>query len=298
MSRNWHLPIWLMVTTLLLSACGAATVTATSTAAVPQEFDGERAYQDVANQMQFGPRVPGSLAHQETQDYISSELKQVGWQVEVQNTTYENHPVQNIVAKRGDSTSPVILGAHYDSRMHADQDPNPTLHDQPVPGADDGASGVAVLLEIARVLPQSQKNVWLVFFDSEDQGEISGWDWLLGSTDYANSLPVTPQAVVVVDMIGDADLNVYRETTSTRTLSDQIWQTAVSLGYSGQFIDQEKYAMLDDQTPFLNRGFPAVDIIDFDYPYWHTTADTLDKVSANSLEVVGKTLLAWLAEKQ
>jgi Zn-dependent M28 family amino/carboxypeptidase len=86
--------------------------------------------------------------------------------------------------------------------------------------------------------------------------------------------------------------------TSTKSLTDQIWQTAASLGYSSQFIDQEKYAMLDDQTPFLNKGIPAVDIIDFDYLYWHTTSDTLDKVSAGSLEIVGKTLLAWLAKNQ
>ena len=115
---------------------------------------------------------------------------------------------------------------------------------------------------------------------------------------FADSLKVTPKAVVVVDMIGDADLNIYREITSSKTLTDQIWQTAAGLGYADQFINQEKYAMLDDQTPFLNKGILAVDIIDFDYPYWHTTSDTLDKVSAGSLEIVGKTLLTWLAENQ
>lgn len=290
------LVLFVLVPSILLASCRQATDSPTPTLK-PQQFDGQRAYQDVANQMDFGPRVPGSQAHQETLDYIQTELQQAGWEVEIQKATDEGHPVQNIIAKRANSAHPVILGAHYDSRMNADQDPDPAQHNQPVPGADDGASGVAVLLEIARVLPQNQKNVWLVFFDSEDQGEIDGWNWLLGSTVYANSLQVTPRAVVVVDMIGDADLNIYREKTSTASLSDEIWQTAADLGYSGQFINKEKYAMLDDQTPFLNRGFAAVDIIDFDYPFWHTASDTLDKISANSLEVVGRTLLAWLTQK-
>ena len=283
-----------LLTSWLLSSCQAQT----KTPETPREFDAQRAYQDMAAQMKFGPRIPGSTAHQSARDYIQTELLQAGWQVEIQSTTDMGHPVQNIISRRSNAKTPIILGAHYDSRMVADQDPDPALRTQPVPGANDGASGVAVLLEIARILPQSDQNVWLVFFDSEDQGRISGWDWLLGSTVFADSLKVTPKAVVVVDMIGDSNLNIYREMTSTKSLTDQIWQTAASLGYSSQFIDQEKYAMLDDQTPFLNKGIPAVDIIDFDYLYWHTTSDTLDKVSAGSLEIVGKTLLAWLAKNQ
>ena len=281
------LPIFLLLI-FLLTACQKQQ-------AVSHSFDGQRAYQDAVNQMQFGPRIPGSAAHQSAVDYIQDELEKAGWQVEIQKVTYQDQPVENIIAKRGETTAPVILGAHYDSRMHGDQDPDKSLQTQPVPGANDGASGVAVLLEIARVLPADEKNVWLVFFDSEDQGNITGWNWLLGSTVYANSLKVTPQAVVVIDMIGDSDLNIYREKSSTKSLTDSIWKTAASLGYSGQFIDEEKYTMLDDQIPFLDKGFKAVDIIDFNYPYWHTTQDTIDKISASSLEVIGKTLLAWLA---
>jgi Zn-dependent M28 family amino/carboxypeptidase len=294
MKKYWILVFAILGITYLLTACQKAT----PTPAVPQEFDAQRAYQDVTNQMAFGPRVPDSPAHQSAVDYISAELKKAGWQVELQKTTYEDHPIENITAKRGDSKTPIILGAHYDSRMVADEDPDVNLRSQPVPGADDGASGVAVLLELARVLPASEQNVWLAFFDSEDQGHIKGWDWLLGSIVYANDLKVSPQAVVVIDMIGDTDLNIYREKTSTKMLSDQIWQAASDLGYSQQFIDQEKYSMLDDQTPFLNKGLNAVDIIDFDYPYWHTTSDTADKVSPASLEIVGKTLMEWLAENR
>ena len=294
MSWKYFLPLCLLLTLFACAACQSRT----QTPAAPRQFDSQRAYQDIVNQMQFGPRIPASTAHQSAVDYIQTELQKAGWQVEIQKATYQEHPVENILAKRRQSKNPIILGAHYDSRMSADQDPNLALRSQPVPGANDGASGVAVLLEIARVLPQSDQNTWLVFFDSEDQGKLSNWDWLLGSTLFADDLKVTPTAVVVIDMIGDSDLNIYREITSTKMLSDQIWQTASDLGYSKQFINQEKYSMLDDQTPFLNKGIPAVDIIDFDYPYWHTTSDTLDKVSPASLEIVGKTLLAWLAKAQ
>jgi glutaminyl-peptide cyclotransferase len=157
---------------------------------------------------------------------------------------------------------------------------------------------VAVLIELARTLPSDiSSSVWLVFFDIEDQGDIPGWDWILGSQAFAASITTAPQAVVVVDMIGDANLNIYKEKTSNADLVKQIWDTAAEAGYSGQFIPQEKYSMLDDHTPFLKRGYAAADLIDFDYPYWHTTADTLDKVSAESLKVVGDTLSNWVQSK-
>jgi len=278
----------ILLAMLVLTAC-------TAESAQPQVFDPARAYADVEAQLAFGYRIPGSEAHQQTVDYIQSELKAAGWQVEIQDINFEGHPVQNITAHRGNSDSPVILAAHYDTRMVADHDPDENLHNQPVPGANDGASGVAVLLEIARVLPAENKNVWLVFFDTEDQGRISGWDWILGSTAYAENLTFTPAAVIVIDMIGDADLNIYREKNSDSTLTDQIWQTASGLGYANNFIDEEKYNMLDDHTPFLEKGIPAVDIIDFDYPYWHTISDTADKVSPESLAIVGNTLLTWVS---
>jgi Zn-dependent M28 family amino/carboxypeptidase len=166
-----------------------------------------------------------------------------------------------------------------------------------MPGANDGASGVAVLLEMARVLPPETEDIWLVFFDAEDSGGIENWDWLLGSRAFAASLQTNPDAVIILDMIGDADLNIYQERNSDTALTESIWKTAAKLGYDDVFIPQSKYRMLDDHTPFLEKGIPAVDIIDFDYPYWHTTADTPDKVSAQSLEIVGTTMLAWLENR-
>ena len=260
-------------------------------------FDGQRAYADVQTQVAFGPRSPGTDGHAQIVAWMRAELESVGWQVEVQESEALGHPVQNIVAKRGDASPQIILGAHYDSRMYADNDPDPVNHTQPVPAANDGASGVAVLLELARTLPKDSVPTWLVFFDAEDNGRIEGWDWILGSREFVKNNVLQPRAVVVIDMIGDADLNIYKERNSNTGLTDEIWGVANSLGYEKQFIAEYKYSMEDDHTPFLEAGIPAVDIIDFDYPYWHTVGDTTDKVSAESLEVVGKTLWTWITQQ-
>jgi len=261
----------------------------------PNQFDGQRAYQDVIHQVALGPRTPGSVAHNQAILWIKSELEENGWEVEIQETTQNKQPVRNIIAKRGEGAPWHIVGAHFDSRMKADNDPDPANHDKAVPAANDGASGVAVLLELARVLPkETPGQIWLAFFDSEDQGRLPGWDWILGSRAMASALEGKPDAVIVVDMIGDADLNIYQETNSDPQITQELWDIAAELGYEKQFIPQAKHNMLDDHTPFLEKGIRAVDIIDFDYPYWHTIADTPDKVSAESLEAVGSTVLHWL----
>jgi Zn-dependent M28 family amino/carboxypeptidase len=264
----------------------------------PDAFSGEKALADVQTQVAFGPRTPGSEGHAQVQAWIRSELEAAGWIVEVQSSERMGHPIENIVARRSDESPQVILGAHYDTRFVADNDPAPQNHDQPVPSANDGASGVAVLLELARALPAESVPVWLVFFDAEDNGRIEGWDWILGSRAFVEQNPnLAPRAVVIVDMVGDADLNLYLERNSTPALRDEIWAVAASLGYGNVFIAEEKYSMLDDHTPFLEAGLPAVDIIDFNYPYWHTLEDTPDKVSADSLRAVGVTLLEWLTQQ-
>ncbi len=288
----------LIILTTLLASCAPASplVFPTQTATTPPAFDGERAYQDAATQMSFGPRTPEGEGHAQTVRWLQDELQAAGWAVEIQTATHTNgYTIQNVVARRGSGTPWIILGAHYDTRIFADQDPVPENRTQPVPGANDGASGVAVLTEMARALPRDLTGtVWLVFFDAEDNGRIAGWDWLLGSQAFVASLEGQPDAMVLVDMIGDADLQIYREKNSDPALTDEIWGTAAALGYGEQFIPSPKYRMLDDHIPFLQAGIPAVDLIDFDYPYWHTTADTLDKISAQSLDAVGDTLLAWL----
>ena len=260
-------------------------------------FDSSRAYADVQTQVDFGPRIPGTDGHAKIRAWMQAELESAGWTVEIHETERMRHPVYNLIAKRGEADPQIILGAHYDTRMIADHDPQPTNLNKPVPGANDGASGVAVLLELARTLPEDSVPVWLVFFDTEDNGRIEGWDWILGSRAFAEEIPVRPEAVVIVDMIGDADLNIYLEQNSDIAIRTEIWGVAAQLGYGDKFINEEKYSMLDDHTPFLEAGIPAVDIIDFDYPYWHTTQDTPDKVSAESLGAVGNTLLTWISGK-
>ena len=271
----------------------------TSQVSIPAGFNGDRAYQDVKTQLELGPRTPGSPAHQAAIEYFTAELRKAGWDVTLQETQYGGHPVKNVIAKRG-SGRWLILGAHFDSRLAADQDPDPANHTTPVLGANDGASGAAVLLELARSLPANlNQEIWLTFFDVEDQGGLPGWDWILGSSALAESLPETklPEAVIIVDMIGDADLNIYMERNSDGDLTREIWNTAAELGYAKSFIPEYKFAMLDDHTPFLRRGIRAVDLIDFDYLYWHTTQDTLDKVSAESLNIVGDTLYQWITTR-
>jgi glutaminyl-peptide cyclotransferase len=263
----------------------------------PLVFDGQRAMADVEYQVSLGPRLPGSTAHAQAVDWMLAELQNAGWSSEVQETERMGHPIRNVIGKRGQGETWLIIGAHYDSRFWADEDPDPNNHRQPVPGANDGASGVGVLLELARTLPADlDKQIWLVFFDTEDQGRIPDWDWILGSRAFVDALESIPDAVMVIDMIGDADLNIYMERNSDPELTQSVWAKAAELGYSDQFIPEPRHAMLDDHTPFIERGIPSVLLIDFDYPYWHTLEDTPDKISPQSLQAVGDTVTAWLLE--
>ena len=265
--------------------------------ASPESFDGKRAYEDVLTQVNMGPRTPGSEGHAQIREWMRAELENSGWMVEVHETERLGHPIYNIIAKRSAEPPQVILAAHYDTRFVADHDPDPAKQVEPVPGANDGASGVAVLLELARTLPDDTVPVWLVFFDAEDNGRVDGWDWILGSRAFAEEIRVQPEAVVIVDMIGDANLNIHYEKNSDPIIRAEIWSMAAQLGYGDVFIADEKYSMIDDHTPFLEKGVPAVDIIDFDYAYWHTAADTPDKVSPESLHTVGDTLWHWVVGK-
>ncbi len=289
--------------TLNASPTPSATATATARAtSATAHFDETRAFADLGYQLSLGARTPDSPGHAQIIQWMQSELTQAGWQVEIQEVQIQGHTVRNVIAKRGVGKSPwYILGAHYDTRMSADQDKNPAFRQTPVPGANDAASGVAVLLELARSLPETPNlQIWLAFFDLEDQGDLPGWNWILGSTVLAESVSTLnpqPTGVVVIDMIGDAQLNIPIERNSDAQLSKEIWATAARLHYDHYFLPKPGYSMEDDHTPFLQKHIPALDIIDFDYPAWHTTTDDLSHVSANSLKVVGETLLQWLMGK-
>jgi hypothetical protein len=306
--RIWFHNRWLEVVLLVIFAGLLAWIGQTGYGLIPKppptptplvgRFDGEVAYRHVLAQMAFGPRPSGSEAHRKTGDYIAKKLKENGWRVEFQEFNYRGINARNIIGKAGQG--PVgIVGAHYDTRRLADNDPNPAQRTERVPGANDGASGVAVLLELARALNKAKlsNEVWLVFFDAEDNGRLDGWDFAAGSEYMAANLAVKPQYVIVADMVGDADQQIYKERSSTPELQERLWAIAAQLGYGKQFISEFKYSILDDHTPFLRRGIAAVDIIDFDYPHWHTIQDTTDKVASTSLERVGRVLQAFLEER-
>lgn len=259
------------------------------------EFDGERALQDVQHQVSLGPRIPGTTGHDQILEWMEGILTQNKWEVELQDYEIRGKSITNLVASRELQDHYILLGAHYDTRIFADSDPDPVLKEEPVPGANDGGSGVAVLLELARTLPeQLPVPVQIVFFDAEDNGGIEDWDWILGSRAFVEHLDNPPSAVIIVDMVGYVNLKIYKEYNSNQELNEQIWEQARLLGFENVFLPEYKFTILDDHIPFLEAGIPAVDIIDLDYPYWHTTQDTVDKVSAESLQVVGDTLFAWI----
>lgn len=281
---------------ILLWTVGPLVGCAVSEGVTPEAvFEGDRAYDWVNAQCELGYRIPGTEPHRQAGDLVIEQLEALDWQVTEQTFTYMDTPIRNIVASKGEGSA-VMVGAHYDTRPAADQE-DPSV---PVMGANDGASGIAVLLELARVLDidRAGRHVYLAFFDAEDSGRLNGWDWIVGSTYMAEHWGQQGEpeleAMVLVDMIGDRDLQVYYERNSDPELSHAIWGVAADLGYSDSIIAEPKYAILDDHIPFVERGVPAVDMIDFDYPYWHTTQDTPDRVSAESLEAIGRTLEVWL----
>jgi Zn-dependent M28 family amino/carboxypeptidase len=227
------------------------------------------------------------------------KLQEEGWNPTPDEGEYQGVAVRNIFGRKGQGPV-IIVGTHFDSRKCADQPEGGCA--EPVLGANDGASGVAVLLELAYVLEESrlQNQIWLVFFDAEDDGRIGGWDWIVGSRQFARyveediSRGTQFQAMILLDMVGDSDQQFYWEGNSDPALREAIWSAAKNLGYGKEFIPELRHTVLDDHIPFRDLGIPSADIIDFDYPYWHTAEDTLDKTSAASLERVGRTVEVWL----
>lgn len=243
----------------------------------------------------MGPRYPGSPGWEQVQRYIQNHVTREGWHFEVQPFVASGISGRNLIARAGQGPR-ILLGAHYDTRRRADRDLE--RPQDPVPGANDGASGVAVLLELARALdrPRLRYEVWLVFFDAEDQGELDGLPWIIGSSYFAATLTATPTAMILVDMVGDADPQFYYERHSDPRLRERLWRIAWELGYREWFIPEPRWALIDDHLPFLERGIPAAAIIDFDYPAWHTTADTLDRISPRTLGAVGQVLERFVEE--
>lgn len=261
-------------------------------------FNGTDAYSYLLDQCDFGPRPPGSGNLSLCRTMITETFEAFGWNVEFQNFTYKEVECVNVIVKWGsESNPPVVLGAHYDTRPPGTSDPGSGL------GANDGASGVAVLLELAAILPNETRSlVEFVLFDAEDSGGIAEWEWIRGSTYYVAQLDAerrnSIRAMVLVDMVGDANLELPRERSSTTSLQNSIWSIADQLGHNDTFIDSYGASITDDHRPFIDAGIPAVDIIQYPFPsYWHTLEDTPDKCSAESLEIVGEVLEVFVVEE-
>jgi glutaminyl-peptide cyclotransferase len=287
--------VWASILSLLLlGSCSSSTV--------PQ-FDASRAFTSITEQCQIGPRFPGSVGHEKIRKYLLERLSEYSPLVKTQDFTYRDEEKQlnlqltNIIASfYPDKKKRILLCAHWDTRPIADHDPDSSLRSQPIPGANDGASGVAILLEVARIVSE-KKPLWgvdLIFFDGEDWGPESELDkFCLGSKYFAsNKGSYQPNLGILLDMVGDRDLKLYKEGFSYNyvpQLVDVVWARAHSLGFSC-FNDSIMYYIYDDHLPLLKAGIPCIDLIDFDYPWFHTISDTPDKCSPKSLQIMGDLL--------
>ena len=268
-------------------------------------FSGREAFRFLTAQTDLGPRNPGSKGHERCLAYLERTLVRLADTVRLQpfpHPGYDGAALQltNVIASfKPDSPARILLCAHWDTRPRADRDENPRRRDEPIIGANDGASGVAVLLQLATLLKARPPSVGvdIVLFDGEDYGrEGDTGNYLLGSRHYASTASRTsvPRFGILLDMVGDAALEIPREGYSVRYAPDivnTIWSTARGLGIT-EFVDYLGAEIIDDHLPLNEVGIRTVNIIDFDYPdpthrYWHTHDDTPDKCSPESLEAVG-----------
>jgi Zn-dependent M28 family amino/carboxypeptidase len=251
--------------------------------------------------------VPNTEAHTRAADYLFASLKSTTDLTRRQRFAYfdsltgDTLRLTNIIASyNAQNRRRVMICAHWDSRPHADKEPDSSQQHLPVMGANDGASGAAILLELGRLFKTSPPpiGVDLVLFDGEDYG-LSGEQkgWLIGSEYFAANLGTyRPRFAILIDMVGDKDLRIFREKHSekyARNLNDYVWNIARDEGATA-FVDSVGHSVYDDHVSLLTRGIQAIDIIDFDYAHWHTRSDTPDKCSPQSLTTVGEVLLAVL----
>lgn len=323
--------IYLLLGVLLLSCCGQKNATkgtdvsndagvsnAGKSVDVPV-FDADSAYSYIAGQVAFGSRVPNTEAHKACAAYLITELERHGAKLYVQEavlTAYNGDQLQakNIIGVfNPDKERRVLLFAHWDSRPYADHDPNEANHRTPIDGADDGASGVGVLLEVARRIGEKTPEVGvdIIFFDAEDYGtpefvnEYKSDTWCLGSQFWAKNPHVPNYKAdygILLDMVGYKDAVFYKEGISmsyAAPIVERVWTIARNLGYGKYFINAKGAAITDDhQYVIAGRNIPCIDIIHLDPdtphgfgPHWHTVNDTMDNIDKSVLRVVGQTVL-------
>lgn len=284
-------------------------------------FNADSAYAFTAAQCEFGPRIMNSVAHEECAKWIADKFKQYGCEVKTQKADLKGYDgtilkATNIMASHNpEASTRILLCAHWDSRPWADNDPDTANHKKPVMAANDGASGIAVMLEIARVLQTDttlQIGVDFVCFDAEDWG-IPSWEtvedpgdtWALGAQYFASNLPKGYEARfgILFDMVGGEGAKFYKEGMSKEYANDivnKVWSAAKAAGYGGYFPNSDGGYVTDDHIP-LNRiaGIPTIDIIPY-YPdcqqssfgsTWHTVSDDMTHIDKNSLKAVGQTAI-------
>lgn len=297
-----------MKATLTLAALALATMLGAAgnakglptPAQVAAAFDSSKAWEHLRQQVAIGPRPSGTPANAKTRQYITTTLAALGLKTVEQpfDGATPNGPVKmvNLIATiPGTRPDRIVLASHFDTKIFTAFR---------FVGASDGASSTAALLELARVIKARGRlplTIELLFLDGEEAvGEWRGTDNTYGSRYYVEAARKAGtlgslKALILLDMIGDRNLNMRREQNSTPWLADIIWGTARKLGHQAQFLDQLT-PIEDDHIPFLKAGVAAVDIIDLDYPAWHTAADTLESVAARSLQIVGDVVVASLPE--
>ena len=292
------------------AVAGSAPTIAQADEALPPErtggFDGKRAYDQVAKQVSFGPRSPGSPAIAKLQDYLETELKSYGCAVETDSFSADTPdgrvPMINILVKiPGEKPGIILLGTHYDTKKMDN-----------FVGADDAGSSTGVMLELARLLckqPPGKYAVWIAFFDAEEAFNLQ-WkdpDHTYGSRQMAAKMAQSGdlpkiKAFILADLVGGRTPHFRRDSGSTKWLTDLVWSVAAKLGYGNIFLNEPFDIGGDDHISFTQRNVPAVDIIDLDaehdVPYWHTPQDTLDKISPKTLGIAGHTILESVKELQ
>lgn len=316
------------VCTLVTSSCqtgsnvadGSAT-TATNPYENAPAFDADSAYSFVAAQLDFGPRVPGSEGHRKCGEYIVTKMSAQADTVITQKTTVTAFtgarlPITNILARfNPDAQERILILAHWDTRPWADADRNEQNHNKPIPGANDGGSGVAVMMELSRHIKGLMLSIGvdLLFVDAEDHGDSDGFGdtsstWCLGTQYFAEHLPYTPESMpkygICLDMVGGTGAVFHRDYVSNQAAGnvvDRVWSVAAVSGYGDRFINELGGSIVDDHL-FINRaGIPCIDIVEHNsratgtFPAsWHTMADNLDNIDHTSLKAVGQTILNLL----
>jgi len=275
--------------------------------AQPPGFDQDQAFAYLEKQCSFGPRNPGSDGAKECLKWFETTLRKFGAEVYLQRfeadeaLTGVNRKLTNVIGYLpGESGSTLMLCAHWDTRAHANLDPDPEKRKTSIAGANDGASGVAVLLEIARIASEHKpsRNLLIALWDGEDMGHASyAEEFALGSKYWAaHQIPEPVDEAILLDLIGDADLEIPIEPYSDVNAPDlrrQLWSIADRLELSA-FVDWSGPSVFDDHVRLIRVGIPAVNLVDFDYSYWHTVEDTPDKCSPESLGQVGRLLVGYI----